>query len=167
MSPETAAEQAVVKMYEYDGAINVAYHLCASTSGRNEGRLREVSVGAISESTIAELSAMLALCPSHPWAERVQTMATFMEDLLPLLISADDALVGEEVQPGTYYVEGGVANCYWERQGKSGSAIDNDFIVEARRVEVVIQPSDYAFQSDGCGIWVPTSVPIPEGVTLR
>jgi hypothetical protein len=65
-------------------------------------------------------------------------------------------LVGDEIQPGTYYIEGDIENCYWERQDSRGNIIDNYFTLGARRVEVTIRPSDYVFLSDGCaGPWRP------------
>jgi hypothetical protein len=67
--------------------------------------------------------------------------------------------VGKEVQPGTYettaHLSGGrVGNCYWERTGKNGRIIANDFVTAARKIRVTIRRSDHFFTSDGCGNWL-------------
>ncbi|MGW5240689.1 hypothetical protein ACWEOW_17305 [Monashia sp. NPDC004114] len=61
-------------------------------------------------------------------------------------------LVGKEIKPGTYFVTD-VDGCYWERQNRNGETIDNDFINQARRVQVRIRSTDYAFSSERCGEW--------------
>ncbi|MBM0239972.1 hypothetical protein JNW88_27820 [Micromonospora sp. ATA32] len=62
--------------------------------------------------------------------------------------------VGKEIKPGTY-VTTDVDGCYWERQNSSGNTIDNYFTNGARRVQVTIRSSDYAFSSERCGEWRP------------
>jgi hypothetical protein len=114
-----------------------------------------------SEDNMAALEARLILCPDHPqadaWNAALERGRTDMElEASGRLFHGGTHLVGEEVQPGTYYIEGDIENCYWERQDSSGEVIDNFFTPGARRVEVTIQSSDYAFHSDGCaGPWRP------------
>jgi HNH endonuclease len=57
-------------------------------------------------------------------------------------------------------VTGKIDNCYWERQARDGRTIDNGFIPSARRVEVNIRSSDYAFYFERCGRWRPSSIGI-------
>ncbi|MBB4930636.1 hypothetical protein F4561_001456 [Lipingzhangella halophila] len=66
-------------------------------------------------------------------------------------------LVGDEIQPGTYYSEGELDGCYWERSDSAGEIIDNDFLTSGRRVQVTIAASDYSFNSRSCGTWRPVS----------
>ncbi len=66
-------------------------------------------------------------------------------------------LVGKQVTPGTYAIEGDIQGCYWERTDKTGTAIDNNFINAAKRVQVTISATDYSFHSDNCGTWKPVS----------
>ena len=54
--------------------------------------------------------------------------------------------------PGTY-VTFDVEGCYWERLDNTGSIIANNFIRAAPRVEVTINSSDFAFNSERCGRW--------------
>jgi len=73
-----------------------------------------------------------------------------------------DQEVGKDVKPGTYMTTarlagGRVSNCYWERSGKNGHTIANDFVTAAKEVRVTIKKSDEMFTSQGCGDWVPVS----------
>lgn len=66
-------------------------------------------------------------------------------------------LVGSQIQPGTYQVNGG-AGCYWERlrnfQHTLGSIIANEFSSAARSQLVTISAGDTGFSNDGdCGTW--------------
>lgn len=64
-------------------------------------------------------------------------------------------LVGEEIQPGTYKYNGESSRCYWARlSGLSGSS--SDILAngnEKAQAYVTIDPSDRAFESQGCGFW--------------
>ena len=67
--------------------------------------------------------------------------------------------VGKEVQPGTYettaHLSGGrVGNCYWERSGKNGRILANDYVTAARKIRVTIRRSDHFFTTRGCGNWL-------------
>lgn len=114
-----------------------------------------------SQENMAGLEARLILCPDHPqseaWKAALERGYNDMElEASGRLFYGGTHLVGDEIQPGTYYIEGDIEDCYWERQDSSGNIIDNYFTLGARRVEVTIQPSDYAFLSDGCaGPWRP------------
>ncbi|MBJ8344354.1 hypothetical protein [Antrihabitans sp. YC2-6] len=67
-------------------------------------------------------------------------------------------IVGVDIAPGNYSTSGPDEDfgCYWERlSGTSGEfddIISNDYIV-AGRSQVTIKPTDYAFDSHGCGTW--------------
>lgn len=104
---------------------------------------------------MAALEARLVLCPDHPradaWTDALGRGRGDMElEASGRLFFGGTHLVGEEIQPGTYYIEGDIENCCWERQDSSGEVIDNFFTPGARRVEVTIKSSDYVFHSDGC-----------------
>ncbi|GAB2441962.1 hypothetical protein [Micromonospora schwarzwaldensis] len=63
------------------------------------------------------------------------------------------------ILPGTYRVKGPVFDCYWERSGKNGSTIANDFITNAPNgVKVTVRAGE-GFTSQGCTD--------PEGGTWR
>jgi hypothetical protein len=72
------------------------------------------------------------------------------------LFSTGTFLVSKEIKAGTY-VTTDVKGCYWERQDRNGGIIDNDFVISARRIQVTIRSSDYAFHSESCGTWKPRS----------
>ncbi len=63
-------------------------------------------------------------------------------------------LVGSDVRPGTYRSTGGV-NCSWARlSGLTGDFGDVRAVAFSdEETRVVIQPSDAAFRTDGCGTW--------------
>lgn len=61
----------------------------------------------------------------------------------------------EGIRPGTYAIEGDIADCYWEHTDSTGQLIDNYFTMGANRVQVTIASSDYSFTNQGCGLWRP------------
>jgi hypothetical protein len=109
---------------------------------------------------VSEINAALVLCPGHPqanaWRQAVQR-GKAKSDLKAAgqVFGPGTFLVGKEIRPGVYVVEGDIKGCYWERQNSSGGTIENNFIPGARRVEVTISANDYAFHSEGCGEWTP------------
>jgi hypothetical protein len=62
-------------------------------------------------------------------------------------------LVNQEIPPGTYRsdpnVKGG--SCYWKRSAEGDDILNNDITLPGALV--TIQPSDYQFESRGCGPW--------------
>jgi hypothetical protein len=68
--------------------------------------------------------------------------------------------VGKDVKPGTYVTtahmnSGRVSDCYWERSGKNGRIIANDFVTATKKITVTIRKSDEFFTSRECGNWIP------------
>lgn len=113
---------------------------------------------ALSPEQITEVNGMLTLCPKHPQATQLKDAvarghAHAKAEAAGELFYAGTFLVGSEVKPGIYAVEGEIENCYWERTDARGEIIDNGFLLGARRVEVTIRSSDYSFHSEGCGEW--------------
>ena len=122
----------------------------------------------VSDAQVVEVENALLLCPDHPdasaWKQRIQFMADAerqadedkqeRQRLINEGLAFDDGLyrVGTEIQPGRYAIDGGVTDCYWERQDAAGATIENYFGT-ALRVEVTIQGSDYGFLSRDCGLW--------------
>jgi hypothetical protein len=105
-----------------------------------------------------EINAALVLCPGHPqasaWRQAVQRGKVNADHRTAgKRFGAGTFLVGKEIVPGTYFVEGDINGCYWERQNRSGQVIENNFIIAARRVQVSIKSTDYAFHSERCGEW--------------
>ncbi|GIG71052.1 hypothetical protein [Phytomonospora endophytica] len=157
--PLTDLEQKAFEKSGYDtsSSVQTLYAVCAQadpdgyyTSGAHRG----------SPEQAAEIRGALVLCPDHPFADELKATAEGGEEDAELekggrLFHSGTFLVGEEIQPGTYVVTGDIEDCYWERQDRNGGIIDNYFSASARRVEVTIQASDYAFSSDGCGEWRP------------
>jgi hypothetical protein len=129
-----------------------------------------VSRWPVSEAQVREAEQTLRYCPRHPDAAairgRIEAMAAAKDEARRAreeearlraegrLIEDGVSRVGVSVQPGTY-VTGPVDGCYWERQNSAGGIIDNYFTTGALRVEVTIQPTDYAFVSQDCGTWSP------------
>ncbi|GAB3617313.1 hypothetical protein GCM10027416_18700 [Okibacterium endophyticum] len=112
-----------------------------------------------SESQVQEVNAALLICPTHPAADDVRAILAQVD--ADAKARADGSrfgegvyLVGTEIQPGTFAIEGDITDCYWERQDANGNTIDNYFAAAAKRVQVTIAASDYAFSSTGCGTWV-------------
>lgn len=108
----------------------------------------------------AEIKGWLVVCPHHPNAKAWKAAMRRGEKQATLensgrSFSDGTYRVGKEVKPGTYAIKGAIENCYWERQNRSGHTIDNYFTAHARRVEVTIRPGDYAFSTEGCGLWKP------------
>jgi hypothetical protein len=116
------------------------------------------SLPTYSSAQIPEMSAVIAHCPDHPRVPDIQArLAASRAEQAAVAagtqFEAGVKRVGTDIQPGTYVSEGNLDGCYWERQDRAGSTIDNDFLNAALRVEVTIQSSDYAFNSSSCGTW--------------
>lgn len=134
------------------------FTLCLTPSAHWEGDLDIDAIG-FSEMRVDQAEKALDLCPNHPEAESLRQRIAEVRDLALKIeqgILFRDGLyrVGDEIQPGSYYVEN-ATDCYWERQDSAGAIIENYFGT-ALRVETQIDPSDYAFRSQGCGLWKPS-----------
>ena len=97
------------------------------------------------------------LCPKHPqaakWRAGIAASAQVLEEQSNGTRFGAGTFVGKEIKPGTY-VATDVDGCYWERQNRNGDTIDNYFTNSARRVQVRIRSTDYAFSSERCGEWI-------------
>lgn len=114
-----------------------------------------------SEEQIPELRGWLLMCPHHPNAKGWRAALVRGEQEQKVrkagrIFDAGTFRVGKDIKPGTYEIAGDIEDCYWERQDRSGRPIDNAFIDHARRVQVTIRSTDYAFSSEGCGTWRPS-----------
>ena len=143
--------------YANPASITTLYQICAEVDPTDVYTAGDHSA---TPEQIAEITGVLTLCPDHPLAadlratiERGQVDAKL--GTAGRLFGPGTYLVGEEIEPGTYFIEGKIEGCYWERQDSAGEIIDNNFVGAGRRVEVTIRSSDYAFHSDGCGQWRP------------
>jgi len=136
--------------------INFLYELCAVV---DPGDACAAPGFVMSEGQVYEATAGLMLCLKQPHAKAWrQAIARGRADI-KLTASGREFgdglwLVNKQIKPGTY-VTSDVENCYWERQNRNGGVIANDFIIAAKRLQVTIRTSDYAFNSDGCGTWTP------------
>lgn len=153
----TAVEKQAYKISKYDDQdISSLYEICAVVDP--DDVYTEAGFAASSEQ-IPEINAALTLCPTHPyakkWRQAVQRgQADANLEAQGRLFGEGTYRVGKEIKPGTY-VTHDVDGCYWERQDSSGNTIDNYFTNGARRVQVTIRSSDYAFHSENCGQWRP------------
>ncbi|PWU56293.1 hypothetical protein DLE60_26505 [Micromonospora globispora] len=153
----TAVEKQAYKVSKYDDQdISTLYEICAAVDP--DDVYVEAGFAASSEQ-IPEINAALILCPTHPYAKKWR--AAVQRGQVDADLEAQGRLfgsgtyrVGKEIKPGTY-VTHDVDGCYWERQNSSGNIIDNYFTNGARRVQVTIRSSDYAFHSENCGEWRP------------
>lgn len=112
----------------------------------------------LNDGQASEIKGWLVLCPKHPLAKKWKAAIKRGEKEQKLQkdgrsFYAGTYRVGKDVKPGTYAVKGNIENCYWERQNRNGDTIDNGFVLNAKRVQVTIRSSDYAFSSEGCGNW--------------
>ncbi|GIJ27406.1 hypothetical protein Vqi01_25680 [Micromonospora qiuiae] len=160
LHPVGAAEKAAYKTSKYDDEedISTLYRICAEVDP--DDVYAEPGFSA-SESQISEINGALTLCPKHPYAKKWRGAAKRGQHDIELeaqgrLFGSGTFRVGKEIKPGTY-VTHDVDGCYWERQNRSGNIIDNYFTNRARRVQVTIRSSDYAFSSQRCGEWRPVS----------
>ncbi|MFI6265289.1 hypothetical protein [Micromonospora sp. NPDC051006] len=153
----TATEKAAYKTSGYDDEdISPLYEICAAVDP--DDVYAETGFAA-SREQIPEINASLTLCPTHPYAKKWrETVKRGQRDVdleaQGRLFGPGTFRVGKEIKPGTY-VTTDVEGCYWERQNRSGDIIDNYFTNSARRVQVTIRSSDYAFSSERCGEWRP------------
>ncbi|GAB4106552.1 hypothetical protein GCM10028790_55710 [Micromonospora taraxaci] len=155
--PVTDTEKTALETSKYeDGDITTLYEMCAAVDP--EDTYVEAGFAASSEQ-IPEINAALVLCPSYPYAKKWRE--TVKRGQVDVDLAAQGRIfgegtfrVGKEIKPGTY-VTSDVDGCYWERQNSSGDTIDNYFTNSARRVQVTIRSSDYAFSSENCGEWRP------------
>ena len=155
-APFSALEETAYKTSGYtDHDTKTLYAICGAVDPEDV----YASAGfAASESQILEINAALVLCPGHPqasaWRQAVQQGKVNADHRTAgKRFGAGTFLVGKEIVPGTYFVEGDINGCYWERQNRSGQVIENNFIIAARRVQVSIKSTDYAFHSERCGEW--------------
>ncbi|MBM7489151.1 hypothetical protein JOD64_000373 [Micromonospora luteifusca] len=155
--PVTDTENAALKMSKYDDThITTLYEMCAAVDPKDV--YLEAGFAASSEQ-IPEINAALLLCPTYPYAKKWRE--TVKRGQVDADLEAQGRIfgegtfrVGKEIKPGTY-VTTDVDGCYWERQNSSGDTIANYFTHSARRVQVTIHSSDYAFSSENCGEWRP------------
>ncbi|MEV4481679.1 hypothetical protein [Micromonospora coxensis] len=157
VQPVTPTEKTAYKTSAYDdNDIQVLYQMCAEVDP--EDPYAEAGFAA-SAAQIPEINAALILCPTHPQAKQWKQAVKRGQVDVDLaaqgrLFGAGTFRVGKEIKPGTYVVTD-VDGCYWERQNRDGGIIDNYFTNGARRVQVTIRSSDYAFSSERCGEWRP------------
>lgn len=153
----TPLEQKAVTAAGYtdQASVDTLYELCGRVDPEDVYVSPEHS---LSPEQISEVNGMLTLCPKHPQAKLLRDAITRGQahakaEAAGELFYAGTFLVGSEVKPGTYAVEGEIENCYWERTDDRGEIIDNGFVVGARRVEVTIRSTDHSFHNTGCGEW--------------
>jgi hypothetical protein len=75
--------------------------------------------------------------------------------------------VGSQIAAETYRAAGGT-DCYWARLSGLGGGV-NDIIANGDAVGpaiVTIEPSDAAFESDGCGTWSPAPTLGPQATSM-
>ncbi|PWU56121.1 hypothetical protein DLJ47_07730 [Micromonospora sp. S4605] len=153
----TDTEKAAYKTSGYDDQdISTLYEICAAVDP--DDVYAEPGFTA-SREQVPEINASLMLCPKHPYAKKWREAVKRGQRDIDLeaqgrLFGSGTFRVGKEIKPGTY-VTTDVEGCYWERQNRSGGIIDNYFTNSARRVQVTIRSSDYAFSSERCGEWRP------------
>ncbi|WP_180214567.1 hypothetical protein [Phytohabitans suffuscus] len=155
--PETPLEKTAHATSKYDNLdIGTLYTICAEVDPTDP--YAEAGFKASPEQ-IPEINAALTLCPNHPlagkWRQSVQRGKADADlEAQGRIFGAGTFLVGKEIKAGTY-VTSDLDGCYWERQSRNGGIIDNNFITAARRVQVTIRSTDYAFHSERCGEWRP------------
>lgn len=154
LEPVSVAEQvlwdAVKRPDRY--TIRIPYELCTE-----HGTTWTTDEWPVGEAQIREAEQALLLCPKHPDAAGIRSRIADLKQLRTdrkggRAFDDGNFRVGQEIKPGTYYTEN-VADCYWERLDAAGNIIDNNFVLDALRVEVTVSPTDFSFHSQGCGTW--------------
>ena len=157
ISPVSGIEKAAYKASGYtDNDVSVLYAICAQASAED---IYLDPSWTPSPEQVKEMTGALKICPRHPHSKRWQPALARGRGDAKLegegrIFGPGTFLVGKEIRPGRYMAVD-VENCYWARQSRAGAAIDNDFVPSARRVEVNVRSTDYAFDSKGCGQWRP------------
>ncbi|WP_053710044.1 hypothetical protein [Streptomyces sp. NRRL B-3648] len=136
-------------------SLAVLYGICAQSGSESWSYLQQAG----SKEQLAEVRGALLLCPDHPDKSKVEKLVGSAANRNKLegegrVFGNGVYRVGSGIQPGAYYVLD-VEGCYWERTDANGETIDNNFISEAKRVQVTIRASDYSFNSESCGQWQP------------
>ncbi|MFJ8547367.1 hypothetical protein ACIRFH_36455 [Streptomyces sp. NPDC093586] len=135
----------------------VLYGMCAQNGAESWDYLATAG----SDEQLSEVRGALQLCPNHPQKGAIEKLIGGAENRNDLeaegrVFGPGVYRVGSEIKPGTYYTTD-VEDCYWERQDANGEVIDNHFTTAAKRVQVTISSSDYAFNSERCGEWQPVT----------
>lgn len=111
--------------------------------------------GALNPAQQAEANAVLMLCPDHPGAAIMANGSPEQnERIAGVRFGAGVREVGTQIQSGTYRASGQIENCYWERLDASGGTIDNHFVIAATQVEVTVEATDFALNTQNCGEFV-------------
>lgn len=131
------------------------YGMCAKNGPNAFTHVSEVG----SPAQVDEVRGALLICPDHPQRATIEQFLAKADHENQLrtdgrIFGPGVLRVGSEVQPGTYEVTD-VEGCYWERTDVNGETIDNFFTNGAARVQVTIRATDYAFNSERCGVWRP------------
>jgi hypothetical protein len=155
---ETPIEKSALAETPYDGSdISTLYSMCIDGDNAEKYPQSLIKEQDLSPDQAKEVSGMLILCPTHPFASELRDAILKSADAVKAKENGTQFpdgtyLVDKDIKPGTYVVTN-VENCYWERQDKNGNIIDNYVTMSALRVQVKIRSSDYAFFSSGCGEW--------------
>lgn len=90
------------------------------------------------------LAGIPMLCPE--WTDEVKAAASGRYERWfndgTYMVAAKPAGEFGKIAPGTYWVEGSMSECYWERTREDGEIIDNRFATSARKITVTIAPSN-------------------------
>lgn len=133
-------------------SLGTLYGICAQTSGYGVDFV-------MNDGQAAELNGALTICPDRPNADQIRANIAAMEQESAEIADGSrfgegTKIVGQDIQAGTYVIDVSGNSCYWERLDSAGNIIDNNAIMANTRVEVTIEPTDYSFNSFGCGQWV-------------
>jgi hypothetical protein len=95
----------------------------------------------------SQLPGSLVLCPNAPQVAIMRALAQHR------MIDDGKYSVGEDMAPGTWFLPGPVSDCYWERSGRNGDIVANNFVTNAPKGVTVTVRAGEGFTSDGCGVW--------------
>lgn len=110
----------------------------------------ETSLGPDKVRVQAIAKAALRMCPTAPFAAELQRVA---DGVPPSTFTDGTYVVGQDIQAGTYQVQGSVHDCYWERTDSHGGTIANDLITFAPQGPIVTVYAGEGFVSERCGTW--------------
>lgn len=149
-SPESAATITEFQEVEVERTIEVdpAEETLADIESQQEALQEQIDELDDRESTLNDRETGLD--------EREESLDTTETDIDANSIPGDGIyVVGEDIEAGTYQAQGSGNSCYFARLSSLDSfdIISNHF--GTSNVSVEIQSSDVAFESTGCGNWIP------------
>ena len=137
-----------------DSILHDMYTMCAA----NDPEDPYVTMTDYGPTQVAELQAVMALCPAHPqavhWKKGIaNSLKMAQAEKNGTLVHDGTYLVPSDMKRGTFVAKD-VKDCYWETRDSRGEILANNFVIAAPRVEATVSQRAVVFTSQGCGAWL-------------